>query len=132
MPKLANAAKPIQIRLEEDRKQELLDFLTREVRSAVAARGSIVEDGGKLDEWYRMYDAQARNVKDAPFPGAADLSSHIVTEKVDALRSRLVKTLLTEPVWAVEGYGESASKATAVEQIHTWRADIERVGVWLQ
>src|SRR4249920_1571960 len=130
--RMSNAAAPLPPGWTEDKTTDLLEFLNREVRAGLVARDAVLRDGGKLDEAYAMYDAQARNVKDAPFPGAADLSSHIVTEKVDALRSRLVKTLLSEPIWSVEGYGPSASKASAVEQVHTWLASVERVGTWIQ
>jgi hypothetical protein len=129
---MSNAAAPLPPGWTEDKTTDLLEFLNREVRAGLVARDAVLRDGGKLDEAYAMYDAQARNVKDAPFPGAADLSSHIVTEKVDALRSRLTKTLLAEPIWSVEGYGAAASKAAMVEQVHGWLASVERVGVWIQ
>src|SRR4030095_4306139 len=116
-PRMSNAAAVLPPGWTADKTTDLLEFLNREVRAGLIARDTILRDGGKLDEAYAMYDAQARNVKDAPFPGAADLSSHIVTEKVDALRSRLVKTILAEPIWSVEGYGAAASTAAAGRQI---------------
>src|SRR4029453_2210333 len=68
-PRMSNAAGVLPPGWTADKTTDLLEFLNREVRAGLIARDTILRDGGKLDEAYAMYDAQARNVKDAPLPG---------------------------------------------------------------
>jgi hypothetical protein len=120
------------ITLSEDKQSQLVNFLHDEITRAVSARSSIIEQGGDLDYWHWLYEQGKRNTTDLPFPGAADLSSWIITEKIDAMRARFVKTIFVEPVWTVEGWGRAAERAPLVEEFHQWKVEDERLQGWLQ
>jgi hypothetical protein len=63
---------------------------------------------------------------------AADLTSYIASEKVDALRSRVLKTVFVEPIWTVEGYGQQGTQhAPVVEAFHQWQAEAEGLQTYL-
>src|SRR5690606_2793098 len=95
-------------------------------QQALDARSAIIMPDGLIDYWHALYE-QRRRVGLGPWPGAADLASYIVTEKVDALRARLMKTIFVEPVWVVEGWGEAAKRAPIVEEFHQWKVEEERL-----
>ena len=99
---------------------------------ALAARGPVINPGGDLDYWHWLYKQGKRNTRDLPFPGAADLSTWIIAEKVDAMRARFCKTVFVEPVWVVDGWGNAAPKAPMVEEFHQWKQEEERLQGWLQ
>jgi hypothetical protein len=128
----AQRRKAFDVSLSEEKTSDLVHFLHDEITRAVAARSSIIESGGDLDYWHWLYEQGKRNTKDLPFPGAADLSTWIVTEKVDAMRGRFVKTIFVEPVWTVEGWGKAADRAPMVEEFHQWKVEDERLQAWLQ
>ena len=86
-----------------------------------------MQPGGDLDYWQWLYEQGRRHPSQLPWPGAADLSTFLITEKVDALRARFVKTIFVDPVWIVEGWGPSADKAPAVEEFHQWKLEEERL-----
>jgi hypothetical protein len=120
------------VKFKPGQQDALVHFLHDEITRAVAARSSIIDPGGDLDYWHWLYAQGKRNVKDAPFPGAADLSTWLITEKIDAMRSRFVKTIFVEPVWTVEGWGKAAERAPMVEEFHQWKVEDERLQSWLQ
>jgi hypothetical protein len=120
------------VSLSEEKTSDLVHFLHDEITRAIAARSTIIEPGGDLDYWHWLYEQGKRNSKDLPFPGAADLSTWIVTEKIDAMRGRFVKTIFVEPVWTVEGWGKAADRAPLVEEFHQWKVEDERLQGWLQ
>jgi hypothetical protein len=120
------------VKLRPDQLSALVNFLYDEITRAAAARSSIIEPGGDLDYWHWLYSQGKRNTRDAPFPGAADLSTWLITEKIDAMRSRFVKTIFVEPVWTVEGWGKAAERAPMVEEFHQWKVEDERLQSWLQ
>src|SRR5262245_10472820 len=63
----------------------------------------------------------------SPWPDAADLTSPYAAEYTDALQARLMQTVFVEPVWTVEGWGESASRAPLVEEFHQRAQEDERL-----
>jgi hypothetical protein len=123
---------PFDVKLSAEQTTALEGFLYDEITRAVAARAPIVSPGGDLDYWHWLYDQGKRNTTELPFPGAADLSTWLVTEKIDALRGRFVKTIFVEPVWTVEGWGKAAERAPLVEEFHQWKVEDERLQAWLQ
>lgn len=120
------------VQLSEEREAQLVHFLHDEITRAVAARSTIIEQGGDLDYWHWLYEQGKRNSTELPFPGAADLATWIITEKIDAMRARFVKTIFVEPVWTVEGWGRAADRAALVEEFHQWKVEDERLQGWLQ
>jgi hypothetical protein len=120
------------VTLTAEQTTQLEGFLFDEITRAVAARAPIIAPGGDLDYWHWLYDQGKRNTSELPFPGAADLSTWLVTEKIDALRGRFVKTIFVEPVWTVEGWGRAAERAALVEEFHQWKVEDERLQAWLQ
>ena len=107
-------------------------MLAEEIDRALAARAPVINPGGDLDYWHWLYKQGKRNVRDLPFPGAADLSTWIIAEKIDAMRARFVKTMFVEPVWVVDGWGKAAQRAAMVEEFHQWKLEEERLQGWLQ
>ena len=115
---------PFEVKLSEEDKTEIAAMLAREIDYAMQARDRIVGDDQALDAAYKKYEGGDRNLtKSTPWPGAANLGSPVVTEKVDALRARIVSTIYTDPIWTVEGYGTSAERAPLVENYHQWKAE---------
>ena len=121
----AKAARdPFEVDLSEEQESELCLWLCREIDAAEDARSSIVGNDGVIDRSHEMYEGgNARLVKNTPWPGAANLGSPIVTEKVDALRARIVATIFTDPIWIVDGWGDSAEKAPFVESLMQYKAE---------
>lgn len=115
---------PFEVRLSQAKEDDLKLFLARELDYAIMARMSIVGDNGSLDDAHEKYlGGDASLTKDTPWPGAANLGSPLVTEKVDALRARIMATIFTDPIWVVEGLGAAAERAWVVEEFHQWKAD---------
>jgi hypothetical protein len=123
---------PWDVTLNEEQKTDLVNMLSEEIDRALAARAPIIQPGGELDYWHWLYKQGKRNVRDLPFPGAADLSTWIIAEKIDAMRARFVKTVFVEPVWVVDGWGKAAERAAMVEEFHQWKLEEERLQGWLQ
>ncbi len=115
---------PFEVVLKPDQIKELIGFLVTETQYAEQARDTIVGDGNRLDLGHEMYEGGDPTLtKNTPWPGAANLGSPIVTERVDSMRARIVGTLFTDPVWIVEGFGDAAERAPAVEAFHQWKAE---------
>lgn len=117
---------PFDVDLSPERQEALAQYLSDEIQGALDARQTIIGPGGDLDYWLWYYE-QGQSAKGRPWPGAADLTSYIVTETVDAMRARMVKTIFDEPFYIVEGFGESAKKAPFVEELHQWWVEQERL-----
>lgn len=112
---------PWDLTLSADKKADLALWLDREISNALAVRTA---SDAEVEYWHRLYEqGRTRSAASAPWADAADLTSPIGTEKVDALRSRIVKTLFVDPIWTVEGWGESAKNAPFVEEFHQWQAE---------
>lgn len=115
---------PFEVRLSLAQTEELSTLLTREIDYAIMARIAVVGDDGLLDDAHLKYlGGDGSLTKDTPWPGAANLGSPIVTEKVDAMRARIMATIFTDPIWIVEGFGKAAERAWLVEEFHQWKAD---------
>jgi hypothetical protein len=119
---------PFEIRLSPERQDALALELSRAIEDAQDARGEIVGDDGMIDQWHTMYEQGAQvTIKSTPWPNAADLGSFIVTDKVDSMRARIVATIMTDPIWIVEGIGKSAIRAPIVEAFHQWKAESSKL-----
>jgi len=119
---------PFEVQLSVERQEELAARLSQAIDDGQAARETIVGDDQAVDQWHRMYEGGDRHiVKDTPWPGAANLHSWLGTEKVDSYRARIVKTIFAEPVWVVEGWGDSAKNTAFVESFHQWKLEEERL-----
>lgn len=113
-----------EVTLSQTQRDDLAELLTREIDYAIMARMSVVGDDGTLDDAHLKYlGGDGSLTKDTPWPGAANLGSYLVTEKVDAMRARIMATIFTDPIWIVEGFGPSAQRAWIVEEFHQWKAD---------
>jgi len=77
--------------------------------------------------WWTLYEQGRTRTGNAPWPDAADLTSPMASEYVDAVHARLMQTIFTEPVWTVEGWGDSAKKAPFVEEFHQRALEEERL-----
>lgn len=126
-----------EVEMTDDQAGELVDWLADAVDRELDARSQIIGDpegigGGDLDRAHKLYEGGDRNLtKEVPWPGAANLTSYIGTEKVDALRARIIQTIFTEPIWIVEGWGAAAARAPFVEEFHQWKAEEERLQSFL-
>jgi hypothetical protein len=119
---------PFEVRLSADKAKELAQELAFEIDEAEASRQSLVGTDQQLDSYHLIYEGgDGKLTKDTPWPGAANLTSYIGTEKVDALRARIMATIFTEPIWIVEGWGAAAQRAPFVEQYHQWKAEEEKL-----
>jgi len=116
---------PFEIRLSPEQRQQLAVDLCTEVQQALDARGNQAE---ACDYWHQLYEqARTRQGRNAPWPDAADLTSYLASEKVDALQARLLRAIWVDPIWTVEGWGASTDKAPFVEEFHQWKAEEERL-----
>lgn len=128
MPPLKQNRDPFEVELAATDTDELAQRLAREIQYAVDARERIVGRDQDIDTWHALYEGGSRSLtKNTPWPGAANLTSFIPAEKVDALRSKIVETIFTEPIWIVEGWGDAAIRAPFVEEYHQWKAEEERL-----
>src|SRR5687767_8956884 len=110
------------VRLSADKKQEFTQWLCRELDNAIASRSVNTLD---VRYWWTLYEQGRTREATAPWQDAADLTSYLITEKVDALRARILRTVFVDPVYTVEGWGESAGKAPFVEDFHQWALESE-------
>jgi hypothetical protein len=106
--------------------EALARWLCEEIENAQDARP---QTEGQLDYWHRIYEQdRTRLFTNKPKPDGADLTSPIGTQYTDSLHARTMQTIFgVEPVWTVEGWGESVTKAPFVEEFHQWTAEDERV-----
>jgi hypothetical protein len=123
---------PFEVKISGDKETELVNFLVREIQYAEQARERICGDNMRIDAAHLMYEGgDTRLTKDTPWPGAANMGSFIVTEKVASLRSRIVATLFADPVWIVEGLGNAAQRAPLVEVFMQWKAELSKLQGYL-
>ena len=109
------------VKLSADQRDELGQWLTRELDNAL---GSRTASEAEVAYWHVLYEqGRTRSAQNAPWADAADLTSAIGTEKVDALRARIVKTIFVDPVVTVEGWGDAEAKAPFVEAFHQWQVE---------
>ena len=114
---------PFDVDLDAEQKQDLLALLCDAVQQARDVRTA---SASEVEYWHRLYSQGLTRIgKQAPWADAADLTSYIGTEKVDALRARIMRTIFVEPVWSVEGWGPHAKNAPLVEEFHQWQVEQE-------
>lgn len=115
---------PFEVRLTKDAKQQLALDLSRALDDALAARTAREVE---VEYWHTLYEqGRTRGAKNEPWADAADLTSYLGTQYVDVMRAEIMRTVMTEPVWTVEGYGQAAAKAPFVEEFHQWQMELER------
>ena len=115
--------KPSQIAAPFDTLEGIAQWATREIDAALDARSGREQT---IRYAWALYEQQ-RTRSRIPWAGAADLTSPMASEYVDSLHARLMTTIFTEPVWTVEGWGESAQKAPYVEEFHQRAQEDERL-----
>ena len=99
---------PFDVDLDAEQRQQLAIWLANEVQAALDARASNERD---VDYWHILYEqGRTRTGRNLPWPDAADLTSYLGTEKVDALHARLMRTLWVEPIWTVESRRRTAAR----------------------
>ena len=110
------------VKLSAEKRQDFTEWLCTEIINAEAARSVPLQE---VQYWWRLYEQARTRQGQEPWQDAADLTSYFGTEKADALKSRIMKTLMVDPVWTVEGWGNSATKAPFVEDFHQWQMEME-------
>ena len=118
MPKAPR--KPFEISLSADALEDLGLELSRALDDALAVRSATEQD---IKYWHTLYEQGRTRSAHAPWADAADLTSYLGTQYVDVLRSHIVKTVMVEPVFTVEGYGPAEAKAPFVEEFHQWQQE---------
>lgn len=106
----------------------LAQWLKNELENALSARGDVAED----IRYRWLYYEQGRTRRSSPWPDAADLTSPYATEFVDAILARLMDTICVEPLWIVEGWGDSTARAPFVEEFHQRAQEQERLQGYLR
>jgi hypothetical protein len=113
------------VTLSADKRKTFANWLCRAITDAESNRPV---SPGENQYWWTLYEqGLTRNKTSMPWQDAADLTSYIPTEKVDALRSRIMRTVFVDPVYTIEGWGDSAKKAPFVEDFHQWAIESEGV-----
>ena len=116
---------PFDVSLTKEQREKLALWLSQELDNGLNAKSAQDID---VDYWHMLYEqARTRSSKNLPWPDAADLTSHLACANVDALHARAMKTIWTEPVCTVEGWGQAADNAPFVEEFHQWKAEEERL-----
>lgn len=117
---------PFDVRLDDEQRRSLTTRLVNEIRAVKQARGVVTDDGGLIDFAYSLYEQQSQKgiSRDTDRYGGADLTSPIATENVDTLSARATRTIFKqEPLWIVEGIGDSSKKEAAVEVFMQYRQE---------
>jgi hypothetical protein len=117
------------VKLSKEKKDAFAEFVCRELENAISQRSVPIDE---VRYWWTLYE-QGRTRQQNPNAqqDAADLTSYLGTEKVDALRARILRTLMVDPIWTVEGWGQSSKKAPFVEDFHQWAAESEGLQAFL-
>lgn len=114
--------KAFDVSLNAEKRKNFSLWLCDELDKAAAARSTPLEE---VRYWWTLYEQGRTREQTSPWQDAADLTSYLSTEKVDALRSRIMRTIFVEPMYTVEGWGKSAAKAPFVEEFHQWAMESE-------
>lgn len=116
-------SKAFDVQLSAGKKEQFTHWLCRQITEAQTARPV---NEREVEYWWTIYEqGRTRSKASMPWQDAADLTSYLGTEKVDALRARIMRTIMVDPVYTVEGWGESAKKAPFVEDFHQWQLEAE-------
>ncbi len=118
------ARKPFEVKPKNISLEDFGQELARDIEEARSARSATEQE---VAYWHTLYEqGRTRTAQHQPWADAADLTSHIPCEKVDALRSRIVRTIIkADPVWTVEGWGKAERNAPFVEEFHQWQQETE-------
>lgn len=120
---MASPKNPWDAKLNATKREEFTQWLCTEILNAESARSVPLPEN---EYWWTLYEqGRTRSKSSMPWQDAADLTSYLGTEKVDALRARIMRTIFVEPIFTVEGWGESAKQAPFVEDFHQWQAESE-------
>jgi len=121
MPK--QARKPFEVKLKGITLDDLTDELCTQLEDADGARSASATE---VAYWHTLYEqGRTRSATNSPWQDAADLTSFLATQYVDALRARVLDTVFVEPVWTCEGWGTAAARAPFVEEFHQWQQEEE-------
>lgn len=104
--------------------EELAQWLSNELDVATESR---TYTDAEIRYWWTLYEQGRTRGANAPWPDAADLTSPMAAEYTDAVHARIMQTVFTEPVWTVEGWGDSTKKAPFVEECHQRWQEEERL-----
>src|SRR5262245_8897531 len=116
---------PFIVPLDKGGRTFLGNWLGNEIRNADAARQANLLD---VEHWRSLYEqGRTRTQHNLPWPDAADLTSYIPCEKVDAIHARMMRTVFVSPMYTVEGWGDAANRAPFVEEFHQWKVEEERL-----
>lgn len=116
---------PYDVSLTDDQRRDFTRWLSDEVQAAIDAKAL---PDREVDYFHLIYEqGRTRLASTAPWPGAADLTSHMGTQNVDAIHARLMKTITVEPIFTVEGWGPAAQNAAFVEEFTQWKAEEDRL-----
>lgn len=122
-------ASPWDVSLSKDKRDDFTQWLCKELTNAESARSVPLP---QVEYWWNLYEqGLTRSSQSMPWQDAADLTSYLGTEKVDALRARVMRTIMVDPVYTVEGWGDSAKKAPFVEDFHQWQIEAEGLQAFL-
>ena len=102
MPK--HGRKPFELSLSKDQRDDLALELTRALDDALSVRSVTEQD---IEYFHTLYEQGRTRGRNRPWADAADLTSYLGTQYVDVLRSQIVRTIMLDPVFVVEGYGEA-------------------------
>jgi hypothetical protein len=107
----------------EDR-EAFVTWICNELDLATSGRSWAASEIKYSWDYYEQARMRGSN---SPWPDAADLPSPFAPEYTDAVHARLLQTIFVEPVWTVEGWGPSASRAPFVEEFHQRAQEDERL-----
>ncbi len=119
---MAKPRSPFDLTLTDGQRTTVGQWLAWEIENGLAAKYA---QDGEVDYWHRQYEQARTRTKNLPWPDAADLTSHIPCEKVDSIHARMMRTVWTEPLCTVSGYGQAADRAPFVEEFHQWKVEEE-------
>lgn len=109
---------PFEVSLSAERKEALALDWSRALDDALA----VAAPEREVQYWWTLYEqGRTRGGASTVWADAADLTSYLGTQYVDVLRSQIVQSVMVEPIYTVEGYGEAAVRAPFVEEFHQWQ-----------
>jgi hypothetical protein len=119
---VAKPRSPFDVALTDDQRKTLGLWLSYELENGLAARSA---QAVEVDYWHALYEQARTRTRNLPWPDAADLTSYIPCEQVDSIHARMMRTVWTEPLCTVSGYGTGADRAPFVEEFHQWKVEEE-------
>jgi hypothetical protein len=116
---------PFDVPLSKEQRETFAHWICEQLQDGLSARATQDTD---VDYWHRIYEqARTRTGRQAPWVDAADLTTYLAAEKVDAIVARAMRTIFVDPIWTVEGWGDATDRAPFVEEFHQWKAEEERL-----